>query len=119
MAKKFYRVNYGNHSIPNPDYKPGSDDPIRSHVNAGAGSIIELDEERAEAFTKSFGGYAPKLSETTDKPKIIVVGGGPSNPLETVGHMVPKEAPPAPKAEAPKAQAPATSKAEAAPAAQK
>ena len=74
MAIKNYRVNYGVHYVPNLDFKPGSSDPALSHIAAAAGSVIALEEERALPHTKSLGQYKPKLSQTTDKPRIEELG---------------------------------------------
>lgn len=73
MAKKNYRVMYGDHMIPNPEFKLGMDDPVHSHISAPKGSIITLDEERAIAFTKVLPGspIGPKLVETSDKPQLV------------------------------------------------
>lgn len=80
MAKKNYRVMYGDHMIPNPAFKLGSDDPSASHISAPAGSVITLDEERAVAFTKVLPGspIGPKLKETTDKPHIETFNSKPA-----------------------------------------
>jgi len=84
--KRKYRVVYGSHWIPNPDFK--LDDkgmPINeqhSHVEAVQGDVVELDEARAEQFTKAFFGQPAKLALVSDSAGVpeIKTGGSPVSP---------------------------------------
>jgi hypothetical protein len=59
MPLNKYRVNFGTHSVPNPNKKDATDD---AHVRAKAGDVIVLDSERAVQFTKKLLGADPKLT---------------------------------------------------------
>lgn len=78
--KKNYRVMFGDHMIPNPNYKEERDEPGVKYISAPAGSIITLDEDRAVAFTKVLPGTpgGPKLVETTDQPRTESLGKAPA-----------------------------------------
>jgi hypothetical protein len=116
MAKKKYRVSYGTHYMPNPEFKinpttgsAGNDQP--SHIAVQEGEIIELEEYRAEAFTKRYFGHTPKLVEVSDSAGIPEITTS-DNPNSNVNPMpAPKQPPPAPPvppaaALTPKAQVP-------------
>lgn len=81
MAKRKYRIVYGSHWVPNPEFHlsetgiPTSE--CHSHIEVGAGEVIELDEARAEQFTKSFFGQPAKLALVSDSagvPEIKTTG---------------------------------------------
>jgi hypothetical protein len=86
MAKKNYRVMFGDHMVPNPEYNPENDEPKSKYIAAPAGSVVTLEEERAVAFTKVLPGTpgGPKLVETTDQPRTEAFGKAP------VAQVVPK-----------------------------
>jgi hypothetical protein len=100
MAKKKYRVNYGSHWIPNPEFKLDEKGvaigDARSHVEATAGEIIELDEARAEQFTKVFFGQPAKLVPVSDSAGVPEVNtGGPYPPTPPTPAKPPPAAAPA------------------------
>jgi hypothetical protein len=70
MAVRKYRINYGSHWIPNPEYKLDEKGTpigeVLSHLEVSAPGIIELDEARAEQMTKAFFGQPAKLSLVSD-----------------------------------------------------
>jgi len=85
MAKRKYRIAYGGHYIPNPDFKvdPVSGQPVgegESHIYAESPSVIELDEERAKQFTLSFFGQPAKLVLVSDSAGVPEINTGSSQP---------------------------------------
>jgi len=57
-ATKKYRLKYGTHSVPNPEYKPDPEDPTvdtrDSHYNVEAGALVELNDDQYAAFQDKF-----------------------------------------------------------------
>jgi hypothetical protein len=93
--KRKYRVVYGSHWIPNPEFQlsdkgmPVDESP--SHVEAVQGDVIELDEERAEQFTKVFFGQPAKLALVSDSAGVPEIKtGGPPSPPTTPPPIVPQ-----------------------------
>jgi len=110
MAIKKYRVAYGSHSIPNPEYKQ---DPVTgiiktpevpSHVIAVQGQVIEMEENRAASFTRTGFGLTPKLVEVSDSAGIPEIN---TAPPPSPGPSAEAAATSARKASSPPGQAPA------------
>jgi hypothetical protein len=100
MAKKNYRVMFGDHMVPNPDYNPDVHEPKSKYLSVPAGSVVAIEEERAVAFTKVLPGTpgGPKLVETTDQPRVEAFGKSPSTGTQgSEPLIVPKAAPKVPQ----------------------
>jgi hypothetical protein len=78
--KRKYRIAYGSHWIPNPEFrlddKGVAVDETASHIEVPAGEVIELDENRAEQFTKGFFGQPAKLVLVSDSAGVPEVKTG-------------------------------------------
>jgi hypothetical protein len=123
MAKKTYRLNYGTHQIPNPDFKLNPDgtskEGISSHLEVKKGDHFVLDEERAEAFLQRFGTNEPKFTLVSDSAhdKLGIVKTGSAadrasdtNDATSTNPQPPAESPQAPEPTAPKAAPPGAKK---------
>lgn len=54
QATKKYRLMRGTHDVPNPEFDPDSDDPVRSHVRLEPGALVELNDDQYKAFHDRF-----------------------------------------------------------------